>query len=473
MVYQFLLPDIGEGTHEAEVIRWFVAEGDVVTEDQVLLEIQSDKATAELPSPVAGKVVKLHAAEGDMALVKKPICDIETDGAAAASATPAPTTAAPAGPLGQAPTTATPVTTTATEATQAAGDAAIADQAPAAQAGPARADVDVRTIAVPRVRKYAREKGVDLTAVTGTGSNGKVTLADVDAFLANPTAAPASPAVPAGDPLAAAGAAMLAAQSEAAQAEAPAAQAAEPAKAAPAAPRGEVRREKMSAMRRATAKALTQTVSTVPVVTVLDRVEVSALVAHRKRLKEIAAKRDINLTYTPYVVKAVVAMLKKYPEMNAYVDMEAGEICYRNTYGVGVATNTDNGLFVPVVRDADRKSLFEIAADIVALGEKAKAGQLTSADMGDGSLTITNVGGAATGGVWSTPIINAPESCIIGIGRFEDEFVPDAEGQPVLKPICKISFAFDHRLVDGVTAQHAINDLKAFLHDPDLLLAES
>ncbi|MGL5405640.1 MAG: dihydrolipoamide acetyltransferase family protein [Propionibacteriaceae bacterium] len=432
MVYQFLLPDIGEGTHEAEVVRWMVKEGDVVTEDQILLEIQSDKAMAELPSPVAGTVLKRYFAEGEMALVKKPICDIET---ANSSGKEAPVVVAeqPSQSVTSQPTTAAPIA--------------------------ARTDVDIRSIAIPRVRKYAREKGVDLTIVPATGAHGKVTMADVEAFLAGglgavvATTANTAPVI--------------------AEVSAPVVDAVSDQVATKPVVVGEIRREKMTPMRRATNKALTHTVQTVPVVTVLDKVDVSALVAHRARLKPVAAKRDINLTYTPYVVKAAVAMLKKFPEMNGFVDMEAGELCYRNTYNVGVATNTDSGLFVPVVAEADRKSLFEIASDIVTNGEKAKNGQLTTVDMSQGSLTITNVGGAAIGGVWSTPIINAPESCIIGIGRFEEEFVPDEDRQPVLRPICKISFAFDHRLIDGVTAQSALNEFKMLLNDPDLLLAES
>lgn len=425
MVYQFLLPDIGEGTAEAEVVRWLVKEGDVVAEDQILLEIQSDKAMAELPSPVAGTIRKRHFNEGEMALVHKPICDIEVDADSPAKAvldTPVP--AANSAPM--APTTASPEP----------------PSTPARPVASTVANIDVRHLAIPRVRKYARKQGVDLTAITGTGTNGKITIADIDRYLEGGQVSVASTPTQQGAP------------------------------AASATPAAGIRREKMTAMRRATAKALTQTVSTVPVVTVLDRVEVEALVAHRKRLKVIAANRDISLTYTPYVVKACVAMLKRFPALNCFVDMEAGELCFRDTFHIGVATNTDHGLFVPVVRDAHRKSLFEIAAEITALGEKAKIGQLTNADMSDASLTITNVGGAATGGVWSTPIINAPESCIIGIGRLEEEFLPDENRQPVLKTVCKLSFAFDHRLVDGVTAQSAINTLKDYLHDPELLLAE-
>ncbi|MBO3132360.1 dihydrolipoamide acetyltransferase family protein, partial [Dermatophilus congolensis] len=314
--------------------------------------------------------------------------------------------------------------------------------------------VDIRSLAVPGVRRYARSKGVDLTCITGSGNHGKITREDIDAYLANAAPTPTQPTAPAPT-------------SE--ENTTPAAESTPQ----PATSSSGQRREKMSAIRKAAARALTEVVTTVPVVTILDRVEVSALVAHRNRLKDTAATREAKLTYTPYIVKACVAMLKKNPLMNGRVDMAAGEFIYYDTFNIGVATNTDRGLFVPIIKDADRKSLFDIAREITELSSHAKAGTLTSADMSGGSMTVTNVGGFATSGVWSTPIINAPEAAILGIGRFEDEFLPDKKGKPVLRPVCKLSFAFDHRLIDGVDAQKALNDLKEFLHNPDLLLAES
>ncbi|WP_208303192.1 dihydrolipoamide acetyltransferase family protein, partial [Dermatophilus congolensis] len=312
--------------------------------------------------------------------------------------------------------------------------------------------VDIRTLAVPGVRRYARSKGVDLTCITGSGNHGKITREDIDAYLAN--GASIQPATPAPTTK---------------EKSTPAAESTPH----PATVSSGQRREKMSAIRKAAARALIEVATTVPVVTILDRVEVSALVAHRNRLKDTAATRKAKLTYTPYIVKACVAMLKKNPLMNGRVDMAAGEFIYYDTFNIGVATNTDRGLFVPIIKDADRKSLFDIAREITELSNRAKAGTLTNADMSGGSMTVTNVGGFATSGVWSTPIINAPEAVILGIGRFEDEFLPDKKGKPVLRPVCKLSFAFDHRLIDGVDAQKALNDLKEFLHNPDLLLAES
>lgn len=421
------MPDAGEGTHESEILKWFVAEGDLVTEDQPLLEIQSDKAVVELPSPVSGTIKKLYVPEGEMAIVGNPIADIDT-GEEEAS--------------GQTETTA-PI----------ASEEKVEQETSEAVPVPAMSDSDdVRHLAIPRVRIYARKHQVDLRQVKGTGNHGKITIEDIDAYL-NGSSETIQPQQVATDQ--------------------PATEAAE----APKATQQVISREgdsveKLTPLRKIIAKAMVDSKHTSPHVTVFDQVEVSALVDHRNRMKGIAKEKNIKLTYTSYFVKAIVAMLKRFPELNASIDMDKGEILYHNYFNIGVAANTDSGLFVPVVNDADRLSLFEIAEKVTELSEKAQSGQLSSADMGSGSMTLTNVGGAATGGVWSTPIINQPEIAILGVGRIEEMFVPDENRQPVLKPILKLSFAFDHRAIDGVLAQQAINTLKMYLNNPDLLLAE-
>ncbi|HEC2149325.1 TPA: 2-oxo acid dehydrogenase subunit E2 [Staphylococcus delphini] len=426
-MYTYIMPDAGEGTHESEILKWFVAEGDLVTEDQPLLEIQSDKAVVELPSPVSGTIKKLYVPEGEMAIVGNPIADIDT-GEEEAS--------------GQTETTA-PI----------ASEEKVEQETSEAVSVPAMSDSDdVRHLAIPRVRIYARKHQVDLRQVKGTGNHGKITIEDIDAYL-NGSSETIQPQQVATDQ--------------------PATEAAE----APKATQQVISREgdsveKLTPLRKIIAKAMVDSKHTSPHVTVFDQVEVSALVDHRNRMKGIAKEKNIKLTYTSYFVKAIVAMLKRFPELNASIDMDKGEILYHNYFNIGVAANTDSGLFVPVVNDADRLSLFEIAEKVTELSEKAQSGQLSSADMGSGSMTLTNVGGAATGGVWSTPIINQPEIAILGVGRIEEMFVPDENRQPVLKPILKLSFAFDHRAIDGVLAQQAINTLKMYLNNPDLLLAE-
>lgn len=455
-MYQFILPDAGEGTHEAEVLTWYVKVGDKVQEDQIILEIQSDKAAVELPCPVAGTIMALHAQEGEMALVGKPIADIALEGEASAPASAGDSQAAPATPT---PSSAVPDSGTTVT--------------PASPAGPMSPDAmaDLRTMAVPRVRKYARTKGVDLHQVTGTGNHGKITLDDVDAFLAGGGAPAAATAVTDGLTPVAETAGMAASAPVSSTTLEATPSAVTPVKEITQ-PIAEDTVTKLSAMRRTIAKAMVQSLQVSPHVTVFDQVEVSALVEHRDRMKGMAKAKDIKLTYSAYFVKALVAMLKRFPELNCSMNLEKGELYTHNYYNIGVATNTPHGLYVPMIRNAERLSLFEIAQKITHLSDNANAGELKPTDMGKGSITLTNVGGAATGGVWSTPIINQPEVAILGVGRIEEQFVPDEDRNPVLKPMLKLSFVFDHRVVDGVTAQEAINLLKTYLNNPDLLLSE-
>ncbi|CCI87012.1 dihydrolipoamide acetyltransferase family protein [Lactobacillus gigeriorum] len=436
-MYQYILPDAGEGTHESVIMSWAAKVGEHVEEDETLLEIESDKAVVELPSPVSGYLAKIYVEAGDTAVVGKPIADIaETEEdlkkylAEGGSSSPAPVAKSETSPEVKIsePSAPSPVVAPA---------AKVADES-----------VDVRTLAVPRVRHYAREKGVDLHLVTGTGNHGKITIEDIDNFLTNGSAPVASPNV----------------------------------ESAPVAPVAQVSAptneefpeviEKMPAIRKTIAKAMAKSSSEVARVTIFDQVEVDALVAHRKRMKGIAEQRGIKLTFMPYMVKALVGLLKNLPEFNVSIDMDNYQIIHHQYYNIGVATDTEAGLMVPMIRNAERKSLFDIAQEINELADKAREGKITPADMGKGSITITNVGATATSGAWATPIINLPEIAILNVGRIDKAFVPDEEGNPVLKNVMKISFAFDHRMIDGVAAQKAVNLLKEYFHDPDLLLAE-
>ncbi|EFR31675.1 dihydrolipoamide acetyltransferase family protein [Eremococcus coleocola] len=438
-MYQFIMPDAGEGTYESEIVQWFFKEGDHVEEDEPLLEIQSDKAVVELPSPVSGIIRKLHVQEGEMGIVGKPIADIETEGSASPTEENGLESEAP-----QASTEDQP-------------------QKPKAKSGAEVIEVndDIRVMAIPRVRKYARTKGVNIANIQGTGNHGKVTIEDIDAYLENPqaqslegeTSQPthAETQVEVVNPVSDSKVQPYQDQSNDSQAD---------------------RIEKIPAVRKAIAKAMVESKQISPHVTVFDQVEVSKLVEHRDRLKVIAAEKDIKLTYTAYFVKALVAMLKRFPNLNASMNLAKSEVYYHNYYNIGVATDTPTGLFVPMIRNAERLSLFDIAEQVSQLSQKANEGKLTTKDMNHGSMTLSNVAGVATGGVWSTPVINQPEVAIFAPGRIEKVFLPDEEGNPVLKPVMKLSFAFDHRVVDGVYVQKAINQLKEYLHNPDLLLAE-
>ena len=440
-MYQYILPDSGEGTHESAIMSWAAKVGDKIEEDSTLLEIESDKAVVELPSPVTGYLAKIYVEAGDTAVVGKPIADIALTEeelksylAGGENATIAPTPTPELEPVATAPE--------------------VASAAPASAPTVAAAENtgDIRTLAIPRVRHYAREKGVDLHLVKGTGNHGKITIEDVDNFLANGASAPTF-------------------VTEVKTTE-PEPEVAAPVQTLPTNEEFPEVVEKMPAMRKTIAAAMARSSTEVAQVTVFDQVEVDAWVAHRKRMNAIAKEKGIKLTYTPYLVKALVGMLKQLPDLNVSLDMSNGEIIHHQYYNIGVATDTPKGLIVPMIRNAERKSLFEIAQEITEIAGRARDGKIAPSEMGKGSITVTNVGAAATSGVWSTPIINLPEVAILNVGRIDKVFMPDEEGNPVLKNVMKISFAFDHRAVDGVYVQKAINLLKEYFHNPDLLLAE-
>src|SRR5699024_5017224 len=192
--------------------------------------------------------------------------------------------------------------------------------------------------------------------------------------------------------------------------------------------------------------------------------------AHRKKFKPVAAEQNIKLTYLPYVVKALVSASKKYPILNASVDDETDEIIYKHYYNIGIAADRDRGLLVPVVKDADRKSIFAISKEIGELAEKAPSGKLAPNEMKGASNTITNIGSA--GGQWFTPVLNYPEAVILGIGRIADKPVV-RDGEVVVAPVLALSLSFDHRIIDGATAQLALNQIKRLLNDPQLIMMEA
>ncbi|MDN6625616.1 MAG: 2-oxo acid dehydrogenase subunit E2 [Pisciglobus halotolerans] len=458
MTYSFILPDSGEGIHESEIVKWDVQPGDQVEEDDILVEIQSDKAVVGLPSPVKGTVKELLVEEGDIAKVGEAIVEIEVSGESGNEEAEAESndTAEEETKVTKEGEDTVAVEHKDVEHLQPSSEAAETTKAQTSSKH-AAAPIDVRMLAIPSVRKYAREKDVDLTQVPATGKNNRVTKEDVDNFLTSGKAKPAAK------------------ETTKTETEKPAAKETKqkPEYISPVSSSSrEDKRVKMTPTRKAIAKAMLNSKATSPHVTVLDRVNVEKLVEHREHFKVVAKEEGIKLTYTAYFVKAVVAILARYPELNASIDEETDEIVYHNFFDVGIATNTDRGLVVPMIRDAERKSLFTIAEEITSNSEKAMDGTLSPSDMGNGSMTITNVGAVATSGVWSTPIINQPEVAILGMARIEDEVIPDENKQPIVAPMLKVSFGFDHRIVDGVTAQQAINDLKKFLADPELLFVK-
>ncbi|WCJ47035.1 2-oxo acid dehydrogenase subunit E2 [Levilactobacillus brevis] len=291
----------------------------------------------------------------------------------------------------------------------------------------------------------------DITQVAPTGNHGQVLKADIDNF--NGAAAPAATA---------------SATTDAAPAgKAAAGQAIKPWNADN--PDLETR-EPMSPMRKIIAKSMRTSKDIAPHVTSFDEVEVSALMANRKKYKQAAADRDIHLTFLPYIVKALVAVMKKFPELNASIDDTTQEIVYKHYYNIGIATNTDDGLYVPNIKAADSKGMFEIAKEITENTQAAYDNKLSPASMAGGSITISNVG--SIGGGWFTPVINQPEVAILGVGRIEKAPYVNEDGDIAVGRMLKLSLSYDHRLIDGALAQNALNELKALLHDPEMLLME-
>ncbi|MFK3959463.1 dihydrolipoamide acetyltransferase family protein [Guptibacillus hwajinpoensis] len=437
MAFQFKMPDIGEGIHEGEIVKWFVKSGDEVKEDDILAEVQNDKAVVEIPSPVDGTVKEVHAEEGATVIVGDVVITFDAEGYEDAEEEPA------------------------AEQPQAEEEAPKAEAKSEAKEDSAgskplpeddeETDPTKRVIAMPAVRKYARENGVSISKVSGSGKNGRVVKEDIDTHLnGGGEAASEAPA--------------------ATEEKAEAKQEATTTSAQPQASAQPETREKMKGMRKAIAKAMVNSKHTAPHVTHMDEVVVTDLVAHRKKFKQYAADKDVKLTYLPYVVKALVSALREFPMLNASIDDSTEEIVHKHYYNIGIAANTDAGLVVPVVKEADRKPLLNVSSEINELAKKARDGKLSGDDMKGSTCTISNLGSA--GGQWFTPIINNPDAAILGIGRIEEKPVV-IDGEIVAAPVLALSISYDHRLIDGVTAQLALNHIKRLLNDPQLLMMEA
>ncbi|MFJ6263564.1 dihydrolipoamide acetyltransferase family protein [Lysinibacillus xylanilyticus] len=448
MAFEFRLPDIGEGIHEGEIVKWFVKAGDTVKEDDILCEVQNDKAVVEIPSPVEGTVEEVLVGEGTVAVVGDVLIRFDAPGyedlklkgddhAEAKTEAQVQATAEDGQKVEKAPVKDEQAPEKAIEKTEAVAVAV--------------ADENKRVIAMPSVRKFAREHDVNIREVKGTGKNGRILKQDIENFLQGGGAVEAEVAPVANE--------------EAVQQETTA-------QAAPVVLEGEFpeTREKMSGIRKAIAKAMVHSKQTAPHVTLMDEVDVTALVAHRKKFKDIAAEKGVKLTYLPYVVKALISTLREYPEFNRSLDDATQEIIQKHYYNIGIAADTEKGLLVPVIKHADRKSVFAVSNEINELATKAREGKLAPHEMKGASMSITNIGSA--GGQWFTPVINHPEVAILGIGRISEKPVIK-NGEIVAAPVLALSLSFDHRMIDGATAQNALNHLKRLLSEPELLLMEA
>lgn len=414
MAREFKLPDIGEGVHEGEIVKWLVTEGAPIKENDLMVEVMTDKVTVQIPSPVTGKVLRILAKEGETVTVGTTIIVLGEEGEAAPAAV---TPAAPAA-LSHAPAAPRPAMAPA--------------PAPAAPGGP--------VLATPAIRKLARELGVKIEEVRGTGAGGRITEEDIRAAT-RPVVTPA-----------------LAIKPAVAVEELP------PTKAA--APAGPEERIPIRGLRRRIAEKMAKSKATAAHFTYVDEADMTQLVHLRDRLKEIAEQRGLKLTYLPFIVKAVVAALKEHPTLNASVDDEKQELVVKRYHNIGIATATDEGLTVTVVHDADKKDIWALAREIERLAAAAREKRLELRDIQGSTFTITSLG--KEGGILATPIINWPEAAIIGIHKIEKRPVVRND-QIVIREMMYVSCSFDHRVIDGHVGAAFVQALVKYLEHPALL----
>ncbi len=490
MVKEFKLPDIGEGIHEGEIVRWLVKEGDAVSEDQPIAEVMTDKATVEITSPYTGTVQSLNAGEGETVLVGATIIVIDdgSGGGGAASADngkqaaekAAPEKALPekALPEKEAPEKEAPEKAAPEErseerrapeprpepervATHSAGPSRVsrgaAEEAPAAHPAAATSGP---VLATPATRKLAREHGVDIRAIHGTGPRGRVTREDVERAQ---TSAPASSAAPASP------------TSKASKAEAPASRpgsAAAPRPMPPATtptPTGSEERIPLRGLRKKIAEHMARSKRTAAHFTYVEEIDVTELVGLRREMKELASERGVKLTYLPFIMKAIVAGLRQVPTLNATLDEERSEIVIRHDYNFGIAVDTDAGLVVPVVKAVDRRSMLDIAREVERVATAARDQKIALDDLRGGTFTITNAGNI--GGLFATPVINVPEVAIVGIHKiYRRPVVRDERIE--IGDVMYLSISIDHRVVDGADGARFMNVVKRLLENPKLLLLE-
>jgi pyruvate dehydrogenase E2 component (dihydrolipoamide acetyltransferase) len=426
-VTEFKLPDVGEGVAEGEIVQWLVAEGDAVAEHQPVVEVMTDKATVEIPAPAAGRVTQFLAAAGDVVPVGQVIFHLET-GAGAPVAAPAPAAAAPA-----------PVAAPAPQPVMAAAAAAPAP-APAPAAAPVRSNGKV--LAVPSARRVARELGVDLALVAGSGRNGVIRRADVEVFAAQGTQSPPAAPAPAAAP---------------------------PAPASPE-PTADETRVPFRGIRRKISEAMVRSKYTAPHFTVVEEIDVTDLVKVRTTGKQLAAQQGVKLTYMPFIMKAVASGLAKYPSLNSKLDEATQEVVTYQRVHLGIATDTDQGLVVPVVRDVQAKGMLQLATDLADLAERTRGGKVKAEELRGSTFSITNAGNI--GGTLATPIINFPDVGILGVHRIVKRpgVVETPEGDRIeVRQYMNLSISVDHRLVDGATAARFLVHMQQLLENPGLL----
>ncbi|KUO94869.1 dihydrolipoamide acetyltransferase family protein [Ferroacidibacillus organovorans] len=444
-LYELRFPELGEGLHEGRIEKWLVKPGDVVKEDDPIAEVENDKSMVELPSPIDGKITQIHVEAGATVVVGDLIMSFEVEGSADAEPSLGTTHAASDTAQASVQTTAS-ASATETKAVTAPAKGATQPQGVSSR----------EILAAPSVRKFARESGVFLGNVIPTGPNGKILREDVERFLAGADHAQSESHDGA--------TVMLPHEAQSAQTSS-----AEPVQGNFAQGAALEERVPLTTIRKLIAQAMVRSKHTAPHVTVLDEVDVTELVKLREELKPLAQERGTKITYLPFIVKALISAVRRYPALNATLDEERQELVLKKEYHIGIATDTERGLLVPVVRHADQKNMWTIAQEISDLAARGRAGKLGPNEMKGSTISITNIGSA--GGLFFTPIINFPEVAILGVGRISEKPIVK-NGQIVPAHVMALSLSFDHRIIDGVLGQQTMNEVKRLLENPRLLLME-
>ncbi len=427
------LPELGEGVTEGELVKWLVKPGDAVKPDQAVAEIMTDKATVEVPSPVAGVVKDLKFKVGDVIKVENVIIALE--GGAAGATTSVATVAAAA------KSSTTPAATVATKAavpvvTPLAATSAADIYPPVA---------DSKVLATPSTRRLAREMNVDINTMSGTGLAGRVTREDV---LANggaigTTASSTTSKSSIAPRLAYQSSADLKSLEE---------------------------RIPLRGIRKKIAENLQMAKQIIPHFTLADEADVTNLVQLRTNLKDAAEKEGTKVTYLPFVIKALISSSRQFPMFNASIDDAAQEIVYKKYFNIGFAADTPNGLVVPVIKNADQKTILELSREILDLSKRARDGKLKPEEMKGATITITNIG--TVGGTFATPIINHPEVAILGMYKISDKLILDAKGQVSVAKVMNFTITADHRLIDGAVAANFLKLFISKIQDPGVLMLD-
>jgi 2-oxoisovalerate dehydrogenase E2 component (dihydrolipoyl transacylase) len=425
--YVFKMPDLGEGTVSAEVVAWHVKPGDLVQEDQVMCEVMTEKAAVEMPAPVTGRILSIQGEPGDMVAVGSELVVFDTDATSAAAG---------AEPVAKIPTPEKPATAKPSGEKQAIAAAANGAHDGPSDNGPSNNGTgthkSARVMVSPASRRRAVEAGLDLSTVTGTGPAGRIEPGDIDSALA-------------------AGAARGAPPSMNARAN------------APHAPRNGTEEVKIIGLRRVIAERLTESARSIPQYSYVEEVDLTRLEGLRKHLNDRRPASAPPLTFLPFIVAALARVLDKFPQCNALYDSARGVLVKHKAVHVGVATQTPQGLKVPVVRNAESRALHDLAAEIRRVAEAARNNKSPREELTGSTITITSLG--KLGGIASTPMINMPEVSIIGINKAIERAVV-VDGQITVRLMMNLSSSFDHRFVDGFDAASMIQALKDSLEQP-------